>query len=109
MITQYHRPRTLEEALALLAQPNTAPLGGGTWLNSPNAPAHDVAVVDLQALGLTHIRKHGHTLEIDACVTLEALRENPHTPPALQQAIALEAPQSLAHWSPAAGAPPWRP
>lgn len=104
MITQYHRPRTLEEALALLAQPNTAPLGGGTWLNSPNASEHDMAVVDLQALGLTHIRKHGHTLEIDACVTLETLRENPHVPPALQQAIVLEAPLNLRNSATIAGA-----
>jgi len=28
MITAYHRPQTLDEALKLLAQPNTLPLGG---------------------------------------------------------------------------------
>jgi CO/xanthine dehydrogenase FAD-binding subunit len=30
MITAYHRPQTLEEALALLARPEALPLGGGT-------------------------------------------------------------------------------
>jgi len=30
MITLYHRPKTLDEALTLLAQPNTVPLGLAT-------------------------------------------------------------------------------
>ena len=93
MITTYHRPQTLAEALALLAQPNTYPLAGGTALNTPgfqkNLPA-DFAVVDLQSLGLDGIRKVGNNLEIDACVTLQQLLESPHCPLALQQAIRLE-------------------
>ncbi|MEJ5224274.1 MAG: FAD binding domain-containing protein [Anaerolineales bacterium] len=104
MITAYHRPKTLEEALSLLAQANTLPLGGGTWINSPAFRNRDAAVVDLQALGLTHIRKHGHALEIDACVTLESLRENAHAPDALRQAIHLEAPLNLRNSATVAGA-----
>lgn len=104
MITQYHRPHTLEEALNLLAQPNAIPLGGGTWINSPAFTGRDTAVVDLQALGLTHIRKHGNTLEIDACVTLEALLENTHASEALKQSIKLEAPLNLRNSGTVAGA-----
>jgi aerobic carbon-monoxide dehydrogenase medium subunit len=88
MITNYFRPQTLDEALKLLAQPETRPLGGGTWLNQP----HDekFAVVDLQALGLNKIHKVGNNLEIDACVTLQQLLEAAHCPLALTQAIRLE-------------------
>jgi CO/xanthine dehydrogenase FAD-binding subunit len=94
MITQYHRPSTLDEALALLSQPATLPLAGGTVINTPafqhSQPA-DFAVVDLQALGLDKIHKVGNNLEIDACVPLQQLLESPHCPAALQQAVRLEA------------------
>ena len=55
MIAKYHRPQTLDEALALLSQPNTFPLGGGTLLSHPKTDS--VEVVDLQALGLNSLRK----------------------------------------------------
>jgi len=48
------------------------------------------SVVDLQALGLTKIRKAGNNLEIDACVTLQQLLESTHCPAALTQALCLE-------------------
>ena len=47
MITAYHRPKTLDEALTLLAQPNMVPLGGGTLLSHPSPDP--VEAVDLQA------------------------------------------------------------
>ena len=52
MITIYHRPKSIEEALQLLGRtaPRTVPLGGGTLLSHPHSEA--VEVVDLQALGL---------------------------------------------------------
>ena len=50
MITAYHRPQTLEEALELLSRPNILPLGGGTLLSNPQADP--VEVVDLQSLDL---------------------------------------------------------
>ena len=51
MILEYHRPQTLEAALALLSRqsPLTVPMGGGSALNRPDPTP--VAVVDLQALG----------------------------------------------------------
>lgn len=58
MITAYHRPQTLDEALTLLSQPNTVPLGGGTLLS--HSKTDSVEVVDLQALGLNSIKKSGN-------------------------------------------------
>ena len=102
MITNYFRPQTREEALKLLAQPNTRPLGGGTWLNQP----HDekFAVVDLQALGLNQIHKAGNNLEIDACVTLQELLESTLCPAALTQAIRLESALNIRNAATVAGA-----
>ncbi len=101
MITEYHRPQTLEEALKLLAQPNTLPLGGGTALTQPSDQSF--AVVDLQALGLDRIRKVGNKLEIGASATLSLLLESPHVPPALAAALRLEAPLNLRNMGTAAG------
>ncbi|MFA5875040.1 MAG: FAD binding domain-containing protein, partial [Anaerolineales bacterium] len=102
MITEYHRPQTLEEALKLLTAPNTRPLGGGTVLTHPGDEAF--AVVDLQALGLAKLHKSGNNLEIGATVTLQALLESPHTPAALKTAIKLEAPLNLRTMGTVAGA-----
>lgn len=75
MITEYHRPKTLEDALALLqrSQPLTQPLAGGTALVRPDSPAQ--AVVDLQALGLNRLQVAGNALALGATLTLQALLE----------------------------------
>lgn len=85
MITQYHRPKTLTEALTLIAQPNTYPLGGGIILNQFNA--EEYAVVDLQSLELNAIAKNGNALQIGATATLEELLKSEDTPNALKKAI----------------------
>lgn len=88
MITEYHRPQTLEEALTLLARPNTYPLGGGTRLNRPSVERF--SVVDLQALGLNKINKSGNNLEIGATATLQALLDSPHIQADLAKTLRLE-------------------
>jgi putative selenate reductase FAD-binding subunit len=101
MIKEYHRPQTLEEALKLIAKPDTLPLGGGTLLSRPRlAP---VAVVDLQALGLNTLQTKGNTLEIGATVTLQQLLEHENIPEALKTALKLEAPLNLRNAATAAG------
>jgi CO/xanthine dehydrogenase FAD-binding subunit len=102
VITNYFRPQTLDEALKLLSQPDTRPLGGGTWLNQP----HDekFGVVDLQALGLNKINKTGNNLEIDACVTLQQLLESTLCPATLVQAIKLESALNIRNTATVAGA-----
>ena len=103
MITTYHRPKTLDEALALLAQPNRIPLGGGTILAARLPDPDPVEVVDLQALGLDSITRSGINLLIGATVTLQQLLESIHCPKALKPAIRLEAPLNLRNSATVAG------
>jgi len=101
MITEYYRPQNFDDALRLLAQADTFPLGGGTLLSKPGlAP---VKVVDLQALGLNAIQKKGNNLEIGATVTLQQLLESEDVPEALKTAPKLEAPLNLRNAATVAG------
>ncbi|HEX6270106.1 MAG TPA: FAD binding domain-containing protein [Anaerolineales bacterium] len=93
MITAYHRPKTLDEALTLLSQSNRIPLGGGTLLSRPIPDS--VEVVDLQSLGLDTIKKQGNNLEIGATLTLQELLENEYCPATVKPALKLEAPLNL--------------
>jgi CO/xanthine dehydrogenase FAD-binding subunit len=95
MIIAYHRPQTLDEALTLLTQPNTLPLGGGTLLASRKPTADSVQVVDLQLLGLDSLTKKGNELELGATLTLQSLLESEHCPEALKTALKLETPLNL--------------
>ena len=101
MITTYHRPKSLDEALTLLAQPNRIPLGGGTLLSKSTTDS--VEVVDLQALSLDSITKNGNNLEIGATVTLQQLLESVHCPEALKSALKLEAPLNIRNTATVAG------
>ncbi len=75
MILEYHRPQSVEQALNLLArpQPETRPLGGGSFLTQPSTI--DFAVVDLQALGLDGLEMQGGSLKLGATLTLQNLLE----------------------------------
>jgi CO/xanthine dehydrogenase FAD-binding subunit len=101
MIREYHRPQTLDEALMLLTQPNTVPLGGGTLLSAPTTDS--ISVVDLQSLGLNTVKKQGNNLEIGATATLEQLLEDKNCPEALKSALKLEAPLNLRNSATVAG------
>jgi CO/xanthine dehydrogenase FAD-binding subunit len=101
MITAYHRPKTLDEALTLLTQPNRTPLGGGTLLSKSRIDS--VEAVDLQALSLDSVKKSGNNLEIGATVTLQQLLEYEDCPDALKAALKLEAPLNLRNAATAAG------
>lgn len=95
MIIEYHRPESLEDALALLqrAEPRTLPLGGGTVLSRQRKP--DVAVVDLQKLGLDRIESEGHLLKVGAAARLQRLFEYPDLPEALRESLLREAQLNL--------------
>src|SRR5215510_7081899 len=101
MITAYHRPQTLDEALTLLTQPNTLPLGGGTLLS--HGMADSVQVVDLQLLGLDSLTKTGNNLELGSTLTLQALLESSDCPLALKSALKLEAPLNIRNSATVAG------
>ncbi|MBN2388092.1 MAG: FAD binding domain-containing protein [Anaerolineales bacterium] len=102
MITEYHRPQSLEEALRLLVREETYPLGGGTVLNQPTERSY--AVIDLQNLGLDRIHKAGNVLQIGSTARLQSLLESEHTPMALKTALDLEAPLNLRNMGTVAGA-----
>ncbi len=94
MITEYHRPQTIVEALALLArpQPHSVPLAGGSALDRRSS--QPLAVVDLQSLGLDQVAQRGNTLEIGAMVRLQTLLESP-VADVLKKVIQLEATYNL--------------
>ncbi len=103
MITGYHRPRTIDEALALIGRssPRTLPLGGGTLLSHLQSEA--IEVVDLQGLGLNQLVPQGNNLEIGATVTLQQLLEDRHLPSALRNTLSLEAPLNIRESASVAG------
>ena len=101
MITAYHRPQTLDEALTLLAEPHRTPLGGGTLLAQGTSDSFEA--VDLQAVGLNTLQRSGNTLEIGATVTLQQLLESESAPEALKAALRLEAPLNLRNAATVAG------
>ena len=114
MITTYHRPQTLDEALTLLTQPNTFPLGGGTLLShasttprnehaAPLSASDSIEVVDLQALGLDSLIGNGNNLELGATLTLQALLGSEYCPTALKSALKLEAPLNIRNSATIAG------
>lgn len=75
----YHRPESLEEALALLAKPGSAPLAGGTKLLASETGLPGTAVIDLQALGLGQAQLvtagDTQTLALGATLTLTKLSQ----------------------------------
>jgi CO/xanthine dehydrogenase FAD-binding subunit len=103
MITAYHRPSSLDEALRLLsrATPVTVPLSGGTGLSHHTGA--DVEVVDLQALGMNRISERGKVLHVGAATTLQQLLEMPGCPPDLASALRLEAPLNVRNSASIAG------
>lgn len=101
MITTYHRPKTLDEALTLLTQPDTVPLGGGTLLSKPTTDS--VAVVDLQLLKLDSISKNGNDLQIGATCTLQTLLESEYISSSLKTALKLETPLNIRNSATVAG------
>jgi CO/xanthine dehydrogenase FAD-binding subunit len=101
MITAYHRPQTLDEALTLLTQPNRTPMGGGTLLS--HLKADSVEAVDLQSLNLDFVKKQGNSLEIGATLTLQQLLESEHCPDVWKPALKLEAPLNIRNSATIAG------
>jgi carbon-monoxide dehydrogenase medium subunit len=91
-INEYHRPQTLDDALALLQRGEaTVPLAGGTRL-LPSRDPHVQAVVDLQDLGLDELSIEGFHLFIGAMVPLQRLVESPTIGKLLAESARLEGP-----------------
>jgi CO/xanthine dehydrogenase FAD-binding subunit len=95
MIIEYQRPQNLKEALILLAreEPVSYPLGGGTFLN--RGGSEQIAVIDLQALGLNTISINGTSINIGATTSLQALAGIDGLPGDFYKVIELEANYNL--------------
>jgi len=87
MIIEYERPERMEDAIRLLSRKgiSSKPLGGGTILSKKNATG-DVAVVDLQRLGLDFIEKTEDQVHVGATCTLQQLILNEAIPSELKNA-----------------------
>ena len=93
MIREYHRPTSLDEAVALAARPNTVVLGGGTVVNAE--PGEAEAVVDLQGLELGTLTPGGDELTVGSMVTVQELADHPQTPAILRSLAERELPSAL--------------
>jgi CO/xanthine dehydrogenase FAD-binding subunit len=95
MIIEYQRPKTIPDALKMLArkQPISYPLGGGTHINRDADEQY--AVVDLQALELGNISNEGNLLRVGATTTLQKLLESRGLAEDLYRTIKLEATNNL--------------
>jgi CO/xanthine dehydrogenase FAD-binding subunit len=104
MIVEYHRPKTIEEAVQLIGrkEPKTVPMGGGTVLNT--GMEKEFAVVDLQDLGLDQIEIKGNKIVFGAAATLEVLVRFNGTPEVLLRAAQLEAGKNIRQAATVAGA-----
>ena len=93
----YHRPQDLAQAIQLLAQPDAAPLGGGTRLLAGDVSA--TTIVDLQDLNLNQIDLQKYTLNIGATATLTRIESSTEISGAatslLQQAIHMAGPNTF--------------
>ncbi len=68
-LREIHKPKTIEEAIQLLKQPDTVAMAGGTELLS--SKRKDVrAVVDLSELGLAYIREQDGAVAVGAMTKL---------------------------------------
>ena len=95
-VLAYHRPTSLEDALALLARPaaTTRVLAGGTIVNA-DPRAAPVEVVDLQALGLESIYAADGGATIGATATLQDIADHDGLPEVLRILARRELPSAM--------------
>lgn len=95
-LKSYHRPDSVEAALALLGRPDvkTAVIGGGTALIAA-LPADIEAVVDLQAVGLTAVDHTPDQMTIGAMVRLQTIVADKDAPELLRRMAHREGPNTF--------------
>jgi putative selenate reductase FAD-binding subunit len=94
MITEILRPGTVQEALKARTLPNTAFLGGGTWLNA--APSPDpLILISLERLGLGSIEAAPERCLIGATATFRQVLDHDTLPSAVRRAASLTASRTL--------------
>ncbi len=95
-ITGYHRPSSLDEALALLNRDDitSVVVGGGTTVGARSFQS-ETDVVDIQACVGAAIETHHDRVRYDAMVRLQDLIDHPATPHLLAEAALREGPNTL--------------
>ncbi len=94
-VRDYHRPASIESALALLNRDiPTKVLAGGTVLNA-DPEAEPIDLVDIQALGLQGITVDGSRMRIGAGVTLQDFVDDERVPDTLRVLARREMPSTL--------------
>lgn len=98
----YHRPTTVDDAVALLREPGRVVLAGGTTVNdrTVGVPGLDpgetpVEVIDIQALGLHGIARDGSEVTIGATATLQSVADSAEVPDLLRELATAELPSTL--------------
>jgi putative selenate reductase FAD-binding subunit len=94
MITDILRPRTVREAVRAKSGPDSAYLGGGTWLNARRSDVPTV-LISLEKLSLGTIDMAGDGCTLGATVTLQQVVDALRVPRALRDAASLTASRTL--------------
>lgn len=96
-VLAYHRPRSLDDAWALLSNPGHSLLAGGTLVvPAARKPSDEgVTLIDLQALGLDTLDVDGDRLNLGAMVRLGDLMIDPLMPALLADLCRRELPSTL--------------
>ena len=104
MIIEYHRPKNIKEALALINRKEipTYPLGGGVSVS--HKTGENYAVVDLQALGLNKIEQNAEQNILGATVTLQEIVDCKELPETIRKAARRETSFNIRQVSTIAGA-----
>ncbi len=97
-VSQYHRPKSIDEALQLLSRPDvkTTILAGGVSLLVSSDYDID-QVVDLQGIGLDQIESAHGKVMIGAMVRLQRIVDNKDVPPLIREMARLEGPNTIRH------------
>lgn len=96
MITNYHRPSTIEDVDALLDRKNveTKIIAGGYYINRTRSE-QNLEVADIQSLGLDRIEIKGRMVHVGANVRLNELLETESLPDSLYSVLQRESTTNL--------------
>lgn len=94
MITQYHRPLTLDDAVVLAARPRAVVVAGGTSV-VPTLASGSWEVVDLQALDLGGVSHGEAAVACGAMASLQDIADASYVPQVIADAAMLEGPNTL--------------
>ncbi len=91
LASAYHRPQSIEEAVALLTAENRVALAGGTIVNADREHV-GIEVVDLQSLELSGINPADERITIGAMTTLSTMASSEQIEDGLRQNRRLRTP-----------------